>query len=54
MCGRMPSSIDAINDIKNALEGLLEPTYKEHILGRAQVIQVLASASGNRGRQSRD
>jgi len=35
---------DAINDIKNALEGLLEPTYKEHILGRAQVIQVLASA----------
>ncbi len=31
---------DAITDIKNALEGLLEPTYKEHILGRAQVIQV--------------
>jgi len=31
---------DAINDIKNALEGLLEPTYKEHVLGRAQVIQV--------------
>jgi len=34
---------DAINDIKNALEGLLEPTYKEHVLGRAQVIQVLTS-----------
>jgi translation initiation factor IF-2 len=33
---------DAINDIKNALEGLLEPTYKEHILGRAQVIQVFS------------
>jgi translation initiation factor IF-2 len=31
---------DAITDIKNALEGLLEPTYKEHVLGRAQVIQV--------------
>jgi translation initiation factor IF-2 len=31
---------DAITDIKNALEGLLEPTYREHILGRAQVIQV--------------
>jgi translation initiation factor IF-2 len=31
---------DAITDIKNALEGLLEPTYKEHILGRAQVIEV--------------
>jgi translation initiation factor IF-2 len=33
---------DAINDIKNALEGLLEPTYKEHLLGRAQVIQVFS------------
>ena len=31
---------DAITDIKKALEGLLEPTYKEHLLGRAQVIQV--------------
>jgi translation initiation factor IF-2 len=31
---------DATDDIKKALEGLLEPTYKEHILGRAQVIQV--------------
>jgi len=31
---------DAIDDIRKALEGLLEPTYKEHILGRAQVIQV--------------
>jgi translation initiation factor IF-2 len=33
---------DAVNDIKNALEGLLEPTYKEHLLGRAQVIQVFS------------
>ncbi len=33
---------DAITDIKKALEGLLEPTYKEHILGRAQVIQVFS------------
>jgi translation initiation factor IF-2 len=31
---------DAISDIKKALEGLLEPTYKEHILGRAQVLQL--------------
>lgn len=31
---------DAIDDIRKALEGLLEPTYKEHILGRAQVIHV--------------
>jgi translation initiation factor IF-2 len=29
---------DAIDDIKKAMEGLLEPTYKEHILGRAEVI----------------
>ncbi len=29
---------DAIDDIKKALEGLLEPTYKEQILGRAEVI----------------
>jgi translation initiation factor IF-2 len=31
---------DAINDIRKALEGLLEPTYKEHLLGRAQVIEL--------------
>jgi len=31
---------DAISDIRKALEGLLEPTYKEHLLGRAQVLQV--------------
>lgn len=31
---------DAISDIKKAMEGLLEPTYKEHILGRAQVLQL--------------
>jgi len=33
---------DAIDDIKKALEGLLEPTYKEHILGRAQVLQLFS------------
>ena len=33
---------DAIDDIKKALEGLLEPTYKEHLLGRAQVIQLFS------------
>jgi translation initiation factor IF-2 len=31
---------DAIDDVRKALEGLLEPTYKEHLLGRAQVIEV--------------
>lgn len=31
---------DAVNDVKKAVEGLLEPTYKEHILGRAQVLQL--------------
>jgi translation initiation factor IF-2 len=31
---------DATTDIKKALEGLLEPTYKEHILGRAQVLEL--------------
>lgn len=31
---------DAISDIKKALEGMLEPTYKEHVLGRAQVLQL--------------
>jgi translation initiation factor IF-2 len=33
---------DAIDDIRKALEGLLEPTYKEHVLGRAQVIQLFS------------
>jgi len=33
---------DAINDVKRALEGLLEPTYRERFLGRAQVIQVFS------------
>ena len=28
---------DAVNDIKAAMEGLLEPTYKEKVLGRAEV-----------------
>ncbi|MDI7258670.1 MAG: translation initiation factor IF-2 [Thermodesulfobacteriota bacterium] len=31
---------DAISDIRKAMEGLLEPTYKEHILGRAQVLEL--------------
>ena len=30
---------DAIEDVKKALEGLLEPTFKEKILGRAEVRQ---------------
>jgi len=31
---------DALNDIKAAMEGLLEPTLKERVLGRAEVRQV--------------
>ena len=31
---------DAVDDIRKAMEGLLEPTFKERFLGRAQVIQV--------------
>ncbi len=31
---------DAVSDIRKAMEGLLEPTYKEHLLGRAQVLQL--------------
>ena len=31
---------EAIEDVKKALEGLLEPTFKEKILGRAEVRQV--------------
>lgn len=38
---------DAIEDVKKALEGLLEPTLKEKILGRAEVRQTfLASKIG--------
>jgi translation initiation factor IF-2 len=33
---------DAISDVRKAMEGLLEPTYREHLLGRAEVIQVFA------------
>jgi translation initiation factor IF-2 len=31
---------DAIEDVKKALEGLLEPTLKERVLGRAEVRQI--------------
>ena len=38
---------DALNDIKAAMEGLLEPTLKERVLGRAEVRQVFTvSKSG--------
>jgi translation initiation factor IF-2 len=38
---------DALNDIKAAMEGLLEPTLKERVLGRAEVRQVFSvSKSG--------
>jgi len=31
---------DAISDVKNAMEGMLEPIYKEVVQGRAEVLQV--------------
>jgi translation initiation factor IF-2 len=31
---------EALNDIKAAMEGLLEPTYKERVIGRAEVRKV--------------
>jgi len=31
---------DVIEDVKKAMEGLLEPTYKEKVVGRAEVRQV--------------
>ena len=31
---------DAINDVKKALEGLLEPVFKEKIIGRAEVREI--------------
>ena len=33
---------DALNDIRAAMEGLLEPTLKERVLGRAEVRQVFS------------
>jgi translation initiation factor IF-2 len=31
---------DALNDVRKAMEGLLEPVYEEHLVGRAKVIQL--------------
>jgi translation initiation factor IF-2 len=31
---------DAIDDVRKAMEGLLEPVYEEHLAGRAKVIQI--------------
>src|SRR5437773_1215994 len=33
---------EALNDVRDALEGLLEPTFHEKVLGRAEVRQVFA------------
>ncbi len=33
---------EAVNDVRDALEGLLEPTFHEKVLGRAEVRQVFA------------
>jgi translation initiation factor IF-2 len=35
---------EAVNDIKAAMEGLLEPTFKERVLGRAEVRQLFPIA----------
>ncbi len=35
---------DAIEDVKKALEGMLKPTFKEKILGRAEVRQVFQAS----------
>ncbi len=31
---------DALSDVRQAMEGLLEPVYEEHLVGRAKVIQL--------------
>jgi translation initiation factor IF-2 len=31
---------DALNDVRKAMEGLLEPIYEERLLGRAEVRQI--------------
>ncbi len=33
---------EAVNDVRDALEGLLEPTFREKVVGRAEVRQVFA------------
>jgi translation initiation factor IF-2 len=33
---------NVVNDIKGAIEGLMEPTYEEHLVGRAEVRDVFA------------
>jgi len=33
---------NVVNDIKAAIEGLMEPTYEEHLMGRAEVRDVFA------------
>jgi translation initiation factor IF-2 len=33
---------DALNDVRRAMEGLLEPVYEERLLGKAKVIQLFS------------
>lgn len=37
---------DAVNDIKNALEGLLEPTMKKKVVGRVEIRQIFKLSKG--------
>jgi translation initiation factor IF-2 len=37
---------DALNDVRDAMEGLLEPTFREKVLGRAEVRQVFTLPGG--------
>jgi translation initiation factor IF-2 len=35
---------DVVNDIKHSMEGMLEPTIKEVVVGKAKVLQVFSSS----------
>jgi translation initiation factor IF-2 len=37
---------DAINDVRDAMEGLLEPTFREKVIGRAEVREVFSIPGG--------
>jgi translation initiation factor IF-2 len=37
---------DAINDVRDAMEGLLEPTFREKVIGRAEVREIFGIPGG--------
>jgi translation initiation factor IF-2 len=43
---------DAINEVRDALEGLLEPTTRERTVGRAEVRQIFGTGAGTIGGSS--